>query len=107
MLACLGPKQIVMTDGIEGDYAFDGIDNWFMPIYPHTPFERTGAGDAFESTVTAALALGKPLNEALTWGPINSMSVVQKVGAQEGLLTREKLEEYLKNAPAEYQLKKL
>ncbi len=107
MLAQLGPKQIVMTDGIDGAYAFDGTENWFMPIYPHTPFERTGAGDAFESTVTAALALGKPLNEALTWGPINSMSVVQKIGAQEGLLTREKLEEYLKNAPVEYQLKKL
>jgi hypothetical protein len=35
------------------------------------------------------------------------MSVAQKIGAQEGLLTREKLEEYLKNAPAEYKTKKI
>jgi ribokinase len=103
----LGPKHVVVTDGINGAYAFDGTDNWFMPIYPHDPFERTGAGDAFASTLTSALALGMPLNEALIWGPINSMSVVQKIGAQEGLLTREKLEEYLKNAPADYQLKKI
>jgi hypothetical protein len=51
--------------------------------------------------------LGKTPLEALAWGPINSMSVVQKVGAQEGLLTLEKLEEYLKNAPADYKAKKI
>ena len=78
-----------------------------MPIYPHTPFERTGAGDAFASTIVSALALGKNLLEALPWGPINSMSVVQEIGAQKGLLTLEKLEEYLKNAPADYKLRKL
>jgi sugar/nucleoside kinase (ribokinase family) len=107
MLATLGPKQVVVTDGIKGAYAFDGNDHWFMPVYPHTPYESTGAGDAFESTVTIALALGKSLSEALTWGPINSMSVVQKIGAQEGLLTRAELETFLKNAPADYQPKKI
>jgi hypothetical protein len=35
------------------------------------------------------------------------MSVVQEIGAQRGLLTREKLEEYLKNAPSEYQVRKV
>jgi sugar/nucleoside kinase (ribokinase family) len=53
------------------------------------------------------LALGKTLPEALMWGPINSMSVVQHVGAQEGLLTREKLEEYLADAPADYRPQKI
>lgn len=107
MLKDLGPKYVVVTDGINGAYAFDGTDNWFMPIYPHDPFERTGAGDAFASTLTSAIVLGLSLQDALRWGPINSMSVVQKIGAQEGLLTREKLEEYLKNAPADYQPKKI
>jgi sugar/nucleoside kinase (ribokinase family) len=78
-----------------------------MPVYPHTPVEATGAGDAFASTVVSALILGKTLHEALSWAPINSMSVVQQVGAQKGLLTREKLEEYLKNAPEEYKLSKI
>jgi ribokinase len=101
-LAELGPKYVFMTDGFEGAYAYDGTDFWFMPIYPHKPFERTGAGDAFASTVVSALALGLSTKEALIWGPINSMSVVQQVGAQKGLLTREALEEYLKNAPDTY-----
>ena len=50
--------------------------------------------------------MGKDLKEALLWGPINSMSVVQYVGAQEGLLTREKIEEYLQNAPEDYKVTK-
>lgn len=103
-LHALGPKMLAITDGTEGAYASDGTNQYFVPMYPDTrgPFERTGAGDAFASSVTAALALGKPFTEALLWGPINSMSVVQEVGAQQGLLTREKLEEYLAAAPADY-----
>lgn len=102
MLRELGPKNIVVTDGIKGAYAYDGAQAWFMPVYPHTPFERTGAGDAFASTITSALAMGMSIDQALLWAPINSMSVVQYVGAQQGLLTREKIEEYLKSAPADY-----
>jgi ribokinase len=103
----LGPKNIVLTDGINGAYAYDGTHAWFMPIYPHTPFERTGAGDAYASTIVSALALGKTLEDALRWAPINSMSVVQQVGAQKGLLTRQKLEEYLSKAPEDYKIKQI
>mgnify|MGYP001563847361 CR=1 FL=1 len=104
----LGPKIVAISDGYAGAYAYNtrSGNSWMIPIYPHTPFERTGAGDAFGSTIVSALALGKPLEEALMWGPINSMSVVLQVGAQKGLLSREKLEEYLKNAPESYKLEK-
>lgn len=103
----LGPKTVVITDGIKGAYASDGSDAWFMPVYPQDPYERTGAGDAFSSTVTAALAMGKSLEEALLWGPANSASVVQKIGAQEGLLSQEKLLDMLAHAPADYKPKKI
>lgn len=106
-LMSLGPKLICMTDGINGAYTYNGTDAYFIPVYPHTPFERTGAGDAFASTFTTALLLGKTFDEALMWGPINSMSVVQQVGAQKGLLSLEKLEDFMKNAPAEYKPKKI
>lgn len=101
----LGPRLPVITDGPGGAYVLDeqGI-TWHQPMYPDPaePVDRTGAGDSFSSTFTSAIALGFSPEEALAWGPINSMSVVQRIGAQEGLLTREQLEEYLKNAPAEY-----
>lgn len=100
----LGPRVVVITDGPKGAYAYDGNEVWFMPTYPDPkpPFERTGAGDAFASTFTSALALGMSIPQALSWGPINSMSVVQDIGAQRGLLTREKLEKFLKEAPENY-----
>lgn len=105
----LGPKVAVITDGPNGAYAFDGTDVWYMPLYPDPapPYERTGAGDSFASTFTSALALGKSVDEALMWGPINSMSVVQKIGAQEGLLSRDALEKYLADKPADYEPKKV
>lgn len=99
----LGPKLVFITDGIKGAYATDGTDMWFMPVYPQDPYERTGAGDAFSSTTAIALLMGKTVPEALKWGPINSMSVVQYVGAQKGLLTREQLDQYLADAPANYE----
>ena len=109
MIATLGPKIVVITDGPKGAYVYDGADSWFMPIYPDPvpPYERTGAGDSFASAFISALALGKTPAEAITWAPINSMSVVQKVGAQEGLLSREALEKYLAEAPEDYKAVKL
>lgn len=104
MMRELGPKIVVITDGPKGAYVYNGEKFYFMPTYPdiEKPKERTGAGDALASTITSALALGLPLEEALRWGPINSMSVVQGIGAQEKLLTRSQLEEYLKSAPSDY-----
>lgn len=101
----LGPKIVVITDGPLGAFAYDEENNmWKMPIYPDPkpPFERTGAGDAFSSTFVVALALGMSAKDALMWAPINSMSVVQEIGARAGLLTQEKLKEYLKAAPVGY-----
>lgn len=107
-LHALGPKNIVMTDGIKGAYAREeNGDMWFMPVYPHIPKERTGAGDAYESTITSCLALGMTLEEALLWAPINAMSVTQEIGAQKGLLSQDKIKEYLKKAPSDYKPTKL
>lgn len=106
----LGPKMPVITDGPNGAYVVDEDDvAWHMPMYPDPkePVDRTGAGDSFSATFTTAIALGMTPAQALAWGPINSMSVVQYIGAQAGLLTRAQLEEYLNNAPAEYTAKRL
>ncbi len=106
----LGPKMPVITDGPYGAYVVDGDDQaWHMPMYPDPapPVDRTGAGDSFSSTFTTAIALGMTPAEALSWGPINSMSVVQHIGAQKGLLTREQLVKFFEDAPEEYKAMKI
>lgn len=99
-LHALGPKTVVITDGPKGAYAYNGKNFYKQPPYPDPkpPLERTGAGDAFAATTVAALALDKNLPTALSWAAVNSMSVVQQVGAQKGLLSRAQLEGYLPTA---------
>jgi len=103
-----GPTTVVITDGPAGAYASDGNKRIKVPIYPDPkpPYERTGAGDAFASTLVAAIIKGYNLEAALQLAPISSMNVVQYVGAQEGLLDENKLSELLKKAPAEYKIEK-
>jgi ribokinase len=107
-LHALGPKIVVITDGPSGAYASDGNERLKMPLYPDPapPLERTGAGDAFASTFLDAHPNGHNLESALQWAPINSMSVVQKTGAQAGLLNEDELEEWLKKAPEWYHAEK-
>ena len=103
----LGPKIVVITNGLKGAYAYDGKDVWFIESLPHKPFESTGAGDAFSSAFTTALILGKNIEEALLWGAIDAMSVVTQVGPQKGLMTRNEIEEFIKNMDENYKAKKI
>ncbi len=103
----LGPETVVITDGPNGSYASQNGRLVTIPNYPDPapPVERTGAGDAFSSTFVAAIAAGEPLETALAWAPINSMNVVQHVGAQKGLLSLDEIKQYLASAPADYVVK--
>jgi len=101
-----GPKIVMITDGPNGAFAYDGKKFYSLPMYPDLapPVDRTGAGDAFSSTTVAYLAKGMSIDEAMLRGPINSMSVVQYIGAQKGLLNEKALESYLKSAPDDYKV---
>lgn len=108
-IAAIGPKQVVITDGPHGAYSYEknGADyiTHFLPAYPDQKptYERTGAGDSFASTTTAALIKGHSLADAMKWGAANAMSVVEFVGAQKGLLSSEKIEVLLAKAPQDWQ----
>lgn len=95
-LADLGPKMVIITDGKEGSFGFDGEKFYHMGIFPAQLLEMTGAGDAYATGVLAGLFYGKSLPEAMRWGAANGASVVEQIGPQEGLLTYEKMQEVLK-----------
>ena len=104
-IKALGPRTAVITDDKRGCYAIDESGAALhCPRYPDTrePYEITGAGDALASTTVAALSLGKDLSEALRWGSANASAVLQKIGAQEGLLGRGQLEKSLANPPSPF-----
>jgi len=100
----LGPKIAVITDGRKGASIMSDQGSWHIPMYPDPapPVSRTGAGDATASTTVAFLSLGLAPHEALMRGMINSASVVQKIGAQTGLLTKRDIEEWYAKRPADF-----
>ncbi|MBI4599513.1 carbohydrate kinase family protein [Candidatus Uhrbacteria bacterium] len=93
----LGPDTVVITDGANGAYGYDGAHSYRMPPMPAKIVERTGAGDAFSTGLLAALARGLHLQEALMWGSANSASVIEQIGPQAGLLTLEQMEKRCKS----------
>lgn len=101
----LGPKIVVITDGPNGSNILDESGAWHVPMYPDPapPVSRTGAGDATASTTAAFIMLGLSPREALLRGVINAASVVQGVGAQTKLLTREQIEEWYAKRPAAFE----
>jgi ribokinase len=91
-----GPKVVVVTDGDEGAYCFDGDDFYKIGAYPAKKIEATGAGDAFASAFTAGIIDNEPIRDCLKWGVINSASVIEKYGAQTGLLAKNTIKRRVK-----------
>ncbi len=100
-LRALGPKTAIVTDSTRGSYADDGTARWHLGTRPEIPrVESTGAGDAFSSALMVALLEGQPLPDAMRWGTFNAEAVIQKVGPQEGILTKTQLQEELTRSAA-------
>ncbi len=87
----LGPTEVVVTDGRNGSYGFDGTNLFFCPIFPGPRIESTGAGDAFASGFIGARMHGHAMYDGLRWGSVNAASVVQVVGPVPGLLTHRQI----------------
>ena len=92
----LGPKIVIITDGKNGSYGFDGRIFYQLDIFPAKVIDMTGAGDAYATGVLAGLFYGKDLPEAMRWGAANGASVVEEIGPQKGLLSYDKMQARLK-----------
>jgi len=85
-LAQMGPQHIIITDGKQGAFAYNGSEFFKTSVIPVTVIEKTGAGDAFNCAFVAALLHNHSFEKALQWGTMNAASVIGYVGAQKGLL---------------------
>jgi len=96
-IAQFGPRYVAITNGAEGAYAFDGDKYYYCGIFPVKRIEATGAGDAFASGFMGAIMHGLTAFDAVKWGMVNSASVVTKVGAIAGLLSKEQIEKEIQD----------
>ncbi len=93
----LGAKNVVITDGKNGAYGFDGKNLYHSKIFPGKLVEATGAGDSFATGFIGAKMNNKTMQNALAWGCVNSSSVIGYVGPQKGLLSNKEIIRRLKN----------
>lgn len=97
-LKSLGSKIVVITDGKNGSYVIDQDEKLYsMGVYDVPIIEKTGAGDGYASGFLGALLSNFSIEEAMRWGSYNAASVIGKIGAQAGLLSKEELEVQLNN----------
>lgn len=96
----LGPRTVIITDGREGAWGTQDGDVYHAPMFPGERVEATGAGDAFSAGVLSALIMDEELSTALAWGSVNAASVVQYIGPQAGLLSREQIAAALRAQPS-------
>ena len=95
-LRSLGAKNIIVTDSYNGSYVCDNSQNsYHLDIVKADVVEKTGAGDAYTAGFLSAILTGLNIKDAMIWGSVDASSVVQKIGAQEGLLKKESFEEKL------------
>lgn len=87
----LGVEHPVVTDGGNGAFTYDGTNYLKIGVLPVDAYERTGAGDAFGSGFLAGIIKGENFETALTWGTVNSASVIGYTGAQRGLLKTDEM----------------
>lgn len=100
-LSKLGPEIVSVTDGKEGAYAVEANNYYSIDSFdPESEsVDKTGAGDSYASAFFGALLLGKDIKTAMRWGAVNANSVMQKVGAQAGLLSISDIEKMLLDRP--------
>lgn len=91
----MGVKNVIITLGSQGSlYSNETESYWIKPI--DVPVVDTvAAGDAFNGALTAALASGKKIEEAVRWATVGGALSVTKNGAQSSLPSKESFQQLL------------
>lgn len=90
----LVPGVVAVTNGPRGVTVSDGKSIYRAGIFPEKQLlDRTGAGDSFGSGFVAGLMRSNDLQYAIRLASANATSVVEHIGATEGVLTKAQFED--------------
>lgn len=93
----LGPEIVVITDGENGAWCFNGEKIVRGKALKRDVIDTTGAGDAFTSGFLAAYIKNIDIETSMKWGIANSSSSISEYGGQKGLLNESDIENICKN----------
>lgn len=91
-----GVENVLITLGGRGVYIATDEKRAIIPAYHVEAIDTTGAGDAFNGGLVAALAEGKNLWEAAAFANALAAVAVQRLGTTPAMPTREEIEQFIK-----------
>lgn len=90
-LAKYGAKILVITDGDNGAYVAKEGEIFYIQTQSVEIVDTVGAGDAFASGFMAGYIKYEDVQKAISWGVMNSASVISIMGGTNGLLKEKEL----------------
>lgn len=91
-----GVQNVLITLGGQGVYIHTQGHSEIVPAYQVKVVDTTGAGDAFNGGLIAALAEGKTLSEAAHFANAVAAISVQRIGTTPSMPTREEVDAFIK-----------
>lgn len=90
-----GVKNVLITLGHRGVYINTRDKEALIPAYKVNAIDTTGAGDAFNGGLVAALSEGKDIWEAAKFANALAAISVQRLGTTPSMPTRQEIEEFI------------
>lgn len=90
------PEIVVVTQGKAGGMLYDGETVWEYPAFPVDTVDSNGAGDVFHGAYAYALTEGFDYRRACVFASAVSALKCTRLGARDGVPTREETEKFLK-----------
>lgn len=87
--------NLIVTRGSDGSTYVENGELHTVPCMNVDVVDTTGAGDTFNGILAAAIAEGKPLEEAVKMAGIGASLSITALGAQTGMPARETVQRYL------------
>jgi ribokinase len=76
-----GARRVIITMGSHGALIYDNQQFQHIPAFPALSVDTTGAGDAFNGALAAAIADGQTLAQAATFASAFASLAVEREGA--------------------------
>ena len=91
-----GVKNVLITMGGKGVFLATPKKRGIIPAYKVNAVDTTGAGDAFNGGLAAALAEGKDLWEAASFANALAAISVQRIGTTPSMPDREEIDAFIR-----------